>query len=73
MVMTKADLPSRYVSTVAIDRASVCSLDPTNDISHMCDDELNLNTFATFSTKLAIMEMLHSICLAIFSGQPPDH
>ena len=43
IMMTKADLPSRYVSRVAIDRASICSLDPTNDISQMWEEELNLN------------------------------
>ena len=44
MVMTtRGDLPSRKVSTVAIDRASVLSLDPTIDNSHMWDEELNLN------------------------------
>ena len=39
---TKADLPSRYVSTVAIDWALVCFFEPTIDISHMWEEELNL-------------------------------
>ena len=43
VMVTRGDLPSRKVSTVAIDRASVLSLDPTIDNSHMWDEELNLN------------------------------
>ena len=45
--MTNEYRPSRYVSRVAIDRATVLSLEPTIDISHMWDEELNLENRIT--------------------------
>ena len=46
-IMTNEYRPSRYVSRVAIDRATVLSLEPTIDISHMWDEELNLENRIT--------------------------
>ena len=46
-IMTNEYRPSRYVSRVTIDRASVLSLEPTIDISHMWDEELNLENRIT--------------------------
>ena len=46
-IMTNEYRPSRYVSRVAIDRATVLSLEPTIDISHIWDEELNLENRIT--------------------------
>ena len=46
-IMTNEYRPSRYVSRVTIDRVSVLSLEPTIDISHMWDEELNLENRIT--------------------------
>ena len=46
-IMTNEYRPSRYVSRVAIDRATVLSLEPTIDISHIWDEELNLENQIT--------------------------